>query len=197
MEEVNDNSEFVIPLRWKTMSFSEERRPDLHRRRLRSVHDREKIEGAQVYRWLFRNADSQIEKVYIGESSSFSGRLSAYRSAGKRENTTEQLLRELIRGCEAAGGSVDLELLALQSPFKINGVVVNTYALGNMEVRRMLENLAIMSAKANGLKVVNRVGGNIILKKFRGLVRQIAGRHNNPAMVEDADRVIAEGYFYD
>jgi hypothetical protein len=147
---------------------------------VRAAPDRERLEGAHVYQWVFRGADGHLEQCYIGQSGNFEGRLPDYRSEIPAKNSTEAFVQEEMRQCEKRGGTVDLEFLELETPLCINGKLINKYSLGDREVRLMMENIAIVTAKANGVKLLNRLGDNTYDVKIETLMGRIVEQKGYP-----------------
>lgn len=174
----------TIPLRWVPVVLSNGKRFNWHRERALADADRRRLDGARVYRWILRDVDGKIERVYIGESGAFEERITQYRSDCPADGTTEATLRAEMNNCEVNHGSVDLEFLSLETPISINGKMVNNYALGERNVRLMMENIAIVTAKAQGLKLVNRLGENIIETKLLALLQKVIGEEGHERTME-------------
>jgi hypothetical protein len=180
MEETENPPNLLVPLRWEPVVLCNGSRFDWHRKRVRAARDRERLEGAHVYRWVFRGADGHLEQCYIGESGNFEQRLPDYRSEIPAKGSTEAMVQHEIDLCEERGGSVDLEFLDFKTPLRLNGRLINNYSLGHREVRLMIENIAIITAKEEGVKLLNRLGDNTYDVKIGNLMRRIIGRKGYP-----------------
>jgi hypothetical protein len=181
--EMNETSpSFVLPLHWKAVVLCDGSRFDWHKKGARAARDREQLEVACVYRWVFRAANSRPEQfyLYIGQSGKFEERLPSYRSTNPAAGSTEELLRREMSRCEEQGGKVDLEFLDLGNPLRINGKLINKYSLGERDVRVMMENISIVTAKADGIKLINRLGDNTNEVKILNLAKKIVGQKGFP-----------------
>ena len=174
----------TIPLRWEPVVLSNGKRFNWHKERAPADADRRRLDGARVYRWILRDADGKIDRLYIGESGAFNERITQYRSDCPADGSTEAALRTEMNNCEANGGSVDLEFLSLEAPIHVNGKIINNYTLGEHNVRLMMENIAIVTAKVQGLKLVNRLGENIIETKLVALLQKVIGKEGYERTME-------------
>src|SRR5208283_5308029 len=94
--------------------------------------------------WLMRTKDNDIESCYVGESVDFHGRLLSYRRSFQKPNGRNKLLVNAIKDCEDSKGTVSLEFLCIGvNGFELNGIPINKFALGNHEVRLMMESISI------------------------------------------------------
>ena len=91
-------------------------------------------------------------------------------------DSTEALVQNEIFRCEEHNGTVDLEFLELRTPFRINGKLINDFSLGEPDVRIMMEHIAIVTARAEGLKLINRLSDNAYYVKIFSLVERIVGQ---------------------
>jgi hypothetical protein len=169
---IHNNKSVEIPLIWRSVSVKEEVFP-WHRPLQKLANHRDLIRGPRVYRWLLRNAKKEIESVYIGQSEAFHSRIAGYRAPTKSNpNDTDVILNCAFRDIEGRGGSVELQFLEIHS-FTINGQVIDMGALGNQEVRLLLESLAIMTARKDGQKLLNRLPKNAHEKAVLEVLNQI------------------------
>jgi hypothetical protein len=175
--DTNENTpSFVVQLHWKAIKLCDGRRFDWHKKRARAARDREQLEGPRVYRWVLRGTDGLPEQFYIGQAGNFEQRLPKYRSRKLAVDSTEALVQNEIFRCEEHNGTVDLEFLELRTPFRINGKLINDFSLGEPDVRIMMEHIAIVTARAEGLKLINRLSDNAYYVKIFSLVERIVGQ---------------------
>jgi hypothetical protein len=186
MEMNETTSNLVVPLHWKAVVLGNGSRFDWHSQTARSPDDRAQLEIACVYRWVFRGADGRPEKFYIGQSGKFEHRLPNYRSEKPAAGSTEERLRHEMSLCEERGGRIDLEFLDLSTPLRINGKPISNYSLGESYVRVMMENIAIVTARKDGVKLINRLGDHTNEVKILNLVKRIVGQKGYP----EASRLI-------
>lgn len=161
---------FEIPLQWRRILVGDDRF-DWHKKRVRSYRDRDQLAGARVYKWVLQAADLLPTMWYIGQCQDFQKRLGKYRTTLKK-GPEARFRCEAQRYLEA-GGTVDLYFLDLKTPLCINGKRVDELSLGELDVRLMMESIAIVSARAAGFEMVNRLGGNVTERRIRGLIEKI------------------------
>jgi hypothetical protein len=160
-----------IPLHWVTVpargcQFA------WHNSLPKSVSAREAISGPRVYRWTLRAIDGKIAFVYIGQSERFQERVSAYRSGKKTSHEPNDTVRSKIRDWENSGGTVELQFLDFDvDPFSINGKPVTVASLSDHDTRLMMESVAIFSARASNLNVLNQLQENVHVKEIRRIVK--------------------------
>lgn len=138
--------------------------------------DRELIEGPRVYRWAFKNKAGDIEAVYIGQSGKFQRRLASYRKPRKTApKSTDVILSKMFESCEQKGGAVELQFLEI-APFKINDLLIetSTRSLGNHEIRLLIESIAVVTAKLEKPKLLNRLFKNVHEKDLENLLRSLS-----------------------
>lgn len=160
---MGDVLKFEIPLRWvrvtvKGACF------DWHKSLPKTVRERDLISGPQVYRWLLRSNAGEIEWVYIGQSENFQKRISAHRGGA--------VLQERMRDCETKGGTVELEFLDLTEPLIVNGKCITNSALREHDVRLMMESIAVVTARTEQLRVLNRLQENVDVKRLISFATQ-------------------------
>ena len=150
-----------IPLRWQPVVVKEEHL-EWHRRKRLNEAERNRLRGPKVYQWVLRSAQGEKESVYIGETEAFENRISEYRATV-----------EAFDDCESRGGSVRLEFLDLtDATFRINGRLVNQISLSHHDIRLMLEAIAVATAQAEGVRVLNRIRENALVRdisKYLGI----------------------------
>jgi hypothetical protein len=190
MEQNEFLTNLVVPLHWKAVVLRDGSRFDWHRKAARAPEDREQLEGARVYRWVFRGADGRPKQFYIGESGKFEKRLLNYRSRSLAEDSTEALLQDEISRCEEQGGTVDLEFLDLETPLSLNGKLISKYSLGELDVRVMMENIAIVTTRTEGAKLINRLGDNAYYAKILSLVERIVGQKGKHAAMQSIINIL-------
>lgn len=178
-ENVNPKS-VLIPLEWKAVVLANGTRFDWHKAEARDARDREQLSGARVYRWALRGPDGSIKDLYIGQSGKFEKRLSSYRSKKLAKGSTEALVRDAMGECERQRGTVDLEFLHIETPFIINGKRIDKHSMGLPEVRIMIEHIAIVTAKAERIHVINQLRANANLVAILKLVKKIVSPGNYP-----------------
>jgi hypothetical protein len=175
MSNLEQIPEIELRLVWKPVRLAGGVPFDWHLEPARYARDRDQLSGPKVYRWLLKNADGGLDSCYIGQSLEFEQRLAEYRSGRFGRAGTERLVREEMRRCEERGGTVELEFLDLASgQFSLNGWLINTYELGNLDVRLMMESIATIGARTQNIKVINRLGQNAYEMKIISLVNEIA-----------------------
>ena len=175
MQENDSLPTIEIPLHWKQVLLGNGRF-DWHKKKVRAYSDRDQLAGAKVYKWVFRGVDGIPTEFYIGQCADFKERLGKYRTVVKADGSTEALVQSAARKCEEQGGSVDLEFLDLGTPLLVNGKLVDQYALGDLDVRLMMESIAIVSMRASGFKLVNRLGDNAYYRQILALMESIVER---------------------
>jgi hypothetical protein len=153
---------FKIPLSWHCVLVEEQIYP-WHRKLQRHAKHRDLIEGPKIYRWVFKNQNGEIQAVYIGQSEKFQIRLSGYRTPTKTNpQDTDVIVRSEIDDWEKQGGTVELQFLDIAA-FEVNGQVIDssTESLGNHEVRVLLESIAIVTARSEPYRLINRLSKNV------------------------------------
>lgn len=112
--------------------------------------------GPQIYRWILANSSGKDSKVYIGQSKNMKARLEGYRN-GMPSRAKDQLnrIRERFEDTEAAGGTIELQLLRF-ARFSLNGIDISQESLSYAPLRHILENLAIFQAHREGMVLLNR-----------------------------------------
>jgi hypothetical protein len=111
----------------------------------------------------------EISSVYIGQSEQFETRLRDYRSPNQYDRDVQAAMRE----CEESGGRVELHFLDLGTDrFRINGKLVSHASLSNHDVRMMMESIAIVTAGVEGVKLINLVRDNALVKVMTDLCKQ-------------------------
>jgi hypothetical protein len=157
-------------LRWRPVLLKGEPFP-WHRQAIPSARARETIAGPQVYRWTMRDRIGAISGSYIGETGEFVARLCAYRSGkSDREAST---VRAAMRRCEGDGGMVELCFLDLEKwTLRVNGKLTTNRSLADHDVRLMLEKTAILTARVEGIRVLNDVRENVLLKNLRQIAQK-------------------------
>jgi hypothetical protein len=159
---MNSIKSFKIPLNWRSVLVEEQTYP-WHRKIQRSAKHRDLIDGPRIYRWVFKNQNGEIQAVYIGQSERFQSRLSGYRTPTKTNpQDTDVIVRNEIDEWEEQGGTVELQFLEIAA-FGVNGQVVDSSmkSLGNHEVRVLLESIAIVTAKSEPYRLINRLSKNV------------------------------------
>jgi hypothetical protein len=171
---MNSVDSFKIPLNWQSVLVNGQIYP-WHRKPQRVAKYRELIEGPRIYRWVFKNQNDEIQAVYIGESEKFQNRLSGYRTPTKiNQQDTDVIVHNTFDDCEKQGGIVELQFLEIAA-FEINGQLIDssTKSLGNHEMRIILESIAIVTAKLEKPKLLNRLSKNVHEKDLERLLRSL------------------------
>lgn len=163
-------------LRWMPVLYRGEPFP-WHRQEIPSARARDDISGPQVYRWRLRDTSREIFCSYIGETEKFETRLCAYRiGSGDREdmNPERQRVRAAMKQCERDGGNVELDFLNLdECKVRINGKPIEKrLVVGYHDVRLMMESSAIVAARVEGVKLLNRGRGNAYVNNLLRIERQ-------------------------
>jgi len=159
-----------IPLHWMPVPVGGNRIA-LHKNPPKNPRVRDAISGPKVYRWVLRNTTGEIASVYIGQSEKFQGRISKYRKGKQTSLEPDDTVQSDINEWENSGGTVELQFLDLDTePFCINGERITIASLGHQDTRLMMESIAIFSARASGLKVLNRLHENVHMKELRRLL---------------------------
>jgi hypothetical protein len=172
---MNPVQSFKIPLNWRPVLIAGTAFP-WHRDSPKPWRDRELIEGPRVYRWTFKNKTCDIEAVYIGQSEKFQNRLASYRKPRKATpNSTDVILNKMFESWEQKGRAVELQFLEIAA-FEINGQLIDssTKSLRNHEVRLLLECLAIVTAKSEKPKLLNRLSKNVHEKDLKNLLLSLS-----------------------
>jgi hypothetical protein len=139
-----------------------------HRKKVPKNLPKYNIAGPRVYRWVLRRGE-EISSVYIGQSEKFEKRLRDYR----RPNPYDCDVQAAMRECEAGGGRVELQFLDLGTgSFRINGKLISHASLSNHDVRMMMESTAIVTARVEGVKLLNHVRDNALVKVMVDLFKQ-------------------------
>jgi len=93
-----------------------------------------------------------VREVYVGETECLLTRMRGVIWATVEEN--RGLQQRMLKASEE-GAEISLEVLGFE-PFVLNMCVINEDKLGNPYVRRLLENMAILSEVTLGSKLLNR-----------------------------------------
>lgn len=109
--------------------------------------------GGGVYRYVFRLDDRS--RVYIGETANFRRRFYAYTKPGPSQSTNQRMKERFLR-LGAEGGSSTLEI-ANRVDVRVDGQGVSV-DVGNVFMRRLLENAALIGALSRGDEIVNGKG---------------------------------------
>jgi len=171
---VNSVESFNIPLNWQSVLVNGRIYP-WHRKPQRNAKDRDLIKGPRIYRWVFKDQNGEIQAVYIGESEKFQNRISGYRTPTKaNQQDTDVIVHNALDDCEKQGGIVELQFLEIVG-FEVNGQLIDTTArsLGNHEVRILLESIAIVAARTEKPKLLNRLSKNVHEKDLESLFRSL------------------------
>jgi hypothetical protein len=146
-----------IPLCWEKPELAKGKHFDWHRASLYHIPQNvitELICGSKVYRWLMRSKNNEMESCYIGESVDFYDRLLSCRRSVRKPDGKHKLLVEAMRDCETNDGTVNLEFLCVGvDGFQLNEIPINKFALGNHDVRSMMESISIAAFKAQNPNV--------------------------------------------
>jgi|GEM_PF-6574647 len=174
-----------IHLVWRQVLLANGKPFPWHQRAARYAHDREMLDGPQVYRWILRDANGAEECSYIGETEAFQNRLSKYRRPNAVRLNTEKRVREEIDKCERRGGTIELWFLDLDAgSFSLNGHAINKYSLGESDVRRMLESIATFTERQSGRKLLNAIEDNAVNRKLLALLGQITQKQGVEAAMK-------------
>jgi hypothetical protein len=174
---------FKIPLNWRPVLIAGTAFP-WHRDSPKPYKDRELIEGPRIYRWAFKNQSGGIESVYIGQSGNFQNRLASYRKPRKATpNSTDVILNKMFESWEQKGRAVELQFLEIAA-FKINGLLVETSpeSLGNHEIRLLIESIAVVGARSEEPKLLNRLSKNVWEKQILQLLQNMSPRRRQEAL---------------
>ena len=151
-----------IPLEWTSVTVKGENFPR-HQGKIRSRRAKDKIKGPQIYRWVLRKRSGEISAVYIGQTEDFEIRLRAYREG--KSGCDGSVVQSAMKECDEDGGSVELQFLDLvKGAFRMNGTPINRASLGEPDVRLMMESIAIVAARADGVRLLNQVRENAYMK---------------------------------
>jgi hypothetical protein len=166
MNAMTSVNSFTIPLNWQPVLIDDNAFP-WHRKSPRYLKNRARINGSQVYRWVFRGKNHEVEAVYIGQSEVFQKRISYYRGLAKKKDSE-------FAKCEEQGGVIELEFLHFDK-FEVNGKRIddNRRSLGDHDVRLLLECIAIVTAKLEKPRVLNRLLENADKKQLRHLMKKM------------------------
>ena len=193
----------VIPLTWETVASSDDLDWCFADNSKISRDFKGKIQGPQIYRFCFHPPDTNLNeitgfvRIYVGESQHFEKRCARYvRALAKMRMSTSPVVNMNVQDLDAAWknmqrdpcvriaaalqnasidkGKVKLQLLKFEESW-INGVEVSPEKIGNPFVRRLLENLAILSSDGIGIHLMNQ-GRSVEAKSFQRLLGSIAKR---------------------
>ena len=110
--------------------------------------------GPAVYRWLpFLVTPGDIRQVYVGETDSLARRVNHYLKPGSRQQTNLRM-RSRMDALLLEGKHVQLDVLRIEC-LQINGAVGPADALGDRELRRLVENWMVLVHRRNGFDVLN------------------------------------------
>lgn len=162
-------------LLWKPVSLTLKGKPfQWHLQRPPRVRARDQIDGPKVYRWTMANSSGEIYCSYIGETQDFRQRLAEYRTNGATRQ--HAAVKEAMRQCVHDGGTVELWFLDLGTfSLRINGELLPKRTLADHDVRLMMENFAILTARVQGMKLLNHDRGNVFMKNMSRLEMQHPG----------------------
>ena len=191
-----------IPLCWEKPELVKGKHFDWHRASLNSIPQNvisKLMCGAKVYRWLMRSKSNEMESCYIGESVDFDQRLNDYRRSVRKPNGRNKLLVTAMKDCEDSGGTVHLEFLCVdEGGFQLNEIPINRLALGNHDVRLMMEGISIAAFRAQNpnarlinhqrksasaraepkiMKLVKKMGSPVAIK----LMQEFLAKQQRPA----------------
>jgi len=102
------------------------------------------------------------------------------------------IVHDAIVEWEKQGGTVELQFLEIAA-FEVNGQRVDssTKSLGNHEVRVLLESIAIVTAKSEPYKLINRLSKNVHRKDIDQLLKnlplEVRGKVNQLLDEQDQD----------
>lgn len=166
MEGVTNIPKIEIPFHWTQVLDNKGAYFPWHRKVPKKL--RKHIAGPRVYRWVLRKGD-EISSVYIGQSEQFETRLGEYRNPNRYDSDVQAAMRE----CEESGGRVELHFLDLGTGrFRINGKLISHASFSNHDVRIMIESIAIVTARVEGVKLLNHVRDNTLVKMMADLFKQ-------------------------
>jgi hypothetical protein len=162
-------SDFRIPIRWSPVLLNG--KPfQWHSCRITRAA-KVCVVGPRVYRWRFLDRSGSLSCAYIGQSEHFERRLGDYRVAPK--NPGEIAVMRKMAESKAEHGNVELDFLDLGAEaFRINGRLISQASLSDHYVRLLMESLAIVTARAEGVKLLNRVRDNALLKLMTDIVKR-------------------------
>jgi hypothetical protein len=189
---MNSIESFKIPLNWHSVLVEGQSYP-WHQKPQRHAKHRDLVGGPRIYRWVFKNQNGEVQEVYIGQSERFQSRLSGYRTPTKTNpQDTDVIVHDAIVEWEKQGGTVELQFLEIAA-FEVNGQRVDssTKSLGNHEVRVLLESIAIVTAKSEPYKLINRLSKNVHRKDIDQLLKnlplEVRGKVNQLLDEQDQD----------
>lgn len=181
-----DAASIVVPLHWLPVRVKESHF-NWHKNLPKTVRERDQISGPKVYRWVLRTQTGEIQAVYIGQSEKFQARVSDYRRGDKAGLDLDDTVQARMKRCENCGGTVELQFLDLDAgPFKINGMQVTNSSLADHDIRLMMESIAIVTARAANLPVINRLQENVNVKSLKRLVKA------NPKLIPQLRQLITQ-----
>jgi hypothetical protein len=175
MNDSDSVESFNILLNWRTVLIEEAVYP-WHKKPQKYLKYRELINGPRVYRWAFKNSSGEIEAVYIGESEKFENRLAGYRRpTSSTPNRTDAILNGEFANCEKREGTVELQFLEFV-PFEINGqrIEAQIHSFAKHEIRLLLECIAIVTAKSEKPKLLNRLSEDAGIKAVRHILKTVS-----------------------
>jgi hypothetical protein len=171
--------QFIVDFRWKTVTTSvQENWPFLRKEQVdKGVYNelRKAVSGPQVYRFCF-NGTAGTRRCYVGESEQFEHRLSQYvgtltklrskqwvddftpadmeRACKELQNDSKVRIGAAIQNAELDGDRIDLQVIDFDE-FYFNEVSISLEGLSSPFLRRMIENLAILTSETSGFHMLN------------------------------------------
>jgi hypothetical protein len=136
--------------------------PEKITRSMRALYD-----GPAVYCWSV-DWPGRAPARYVGETENMIRRLRAFLQPGPTRETNWRL-KQYLKAARARRVNVTLEVLRFE-PFVVNGFKVTMRALTNPHVRRLLENLVILTEMQAWAEVLNR-GTDLGEKRWKRLVK--------------------------
>jgi hypothetical protein len=178
--------EFQVPFSWDSAINSNDSEWPFRKTKFRVSADlAERLRGPGIYRFVFFDEKDAIREIYIGESECFLRRHRSYRASNEPikvdwikfdwdKHRKEQVKRKLA----GAQHRVELQILKVKC-FQLNKVGIDQGSLTDPFVRKLLENLTILDANAQGIRILNR-GRSKGHKQFAKMVKEIhrSGRVN-------------------
>ena len=186
-----------VPFKWRLIVASECANWPFSKGGNTPLHLGDDYSGPRIYRFFFEPGDGGAA-CYIGEAEEFRGRLGDYIQAVRRarQETSESWaeLNEKLKSdskirkkllatqtgeipgrilcAEAAKSRVRLELLDFND-FYFNRILISADELGDLFIRRAIENLAILHTRCPQIEIINR-GTDSRSKFFTRLITENA-----------------------
>lgn len=88
---------------------------------------------------------------------------------------------------------MDLEFLDLDAgQFYLNGALIGNYAIGDRDVRLMMESIATIGARKQRVRLINRLGENANYSNALDLLNEIAQKRGLAWATEELEKILRQ-----